>query len=181
MWSTIAPTVLFRDADMLLRGGAWNRGSASFSVHWPPKPFRLPDSNMLSMILRVQWQDRELWLMGDALGIQERDLLDLGDPPVSTSHRLLKPGHHGSASASDPAWLAALKPEVVVVTAGKNNRFGFPDPETLERYRAFHARATWIVGPVSGVKVDAVPGGWKASFGDGSEEWIRFGGQIHGD
>lgn len=173
-WPSQSPTSqpLSLDAVSVVRGDTWTRGAASFSVRWPPKPFRLTDPNMLSMILRIQWKDRELWLMGDALGLQERDLLDLGDPPFSTAHRLLKPGHHGSASASDPSWLAALRPDVVLVTAGKNNRFNFPDPESLERYRAVHVQATWIVGTASGVKVEAVSGGWEAEMGNGSKERV---------
>ena len=103
------------------------RGKAAFSVRWPPRPFALPDPNMVSLVLRVRWQDRELWLMGDALAPQERDLLDLGDPGPAP-HRLLKVGHHGSRNASDPAWIGALAPEVAIIPAGLRNRFEHPHP-----------------------------------------------------
>jgi competence protein ComEC len=104
--------------------------------------------------------------MGDALGIQERDLLDLGDPG-SFSHRLLKAGHHGSRNASEPAWVAALQPEVVVIPAGFRNRFEHPHAETLETFR--HLGLTpWITGPGSGVRVAAMAGGWRVDTGDGA-------------
>lgn len=150
----------------LLRADAWTRGRATFSVRWPPAPFALPDANGVSVVLRVTWRDRELWLMGDALGIQERDLMDLGEPgPLQ--HRLLKAGHHGSRNASDPAWVKALNPEVVLIPAGYRNRFEHPHPDTLETFR--HAGLSpWITGPACGVRVSAEEGGWHIDTGDGA-------------
>jgi competence protein ComEC len=121
---------------------------------------------MISVVLRVRWRDRELWLMGDALDIQERDLLDLGDPGPGTFHRLLKAGHHGSLSASDPVWIAALSPEVVLFTAGRHNRFNFPSGGTLNRFHEAGTRSLWISGACSGVKVEAAPEGWCPEFGN---------------
>jgi competence protein ComEC len=151
----------------LLRGDAWSRGQAVFSVRWPPRPFALPDANMVSAVLRVTWQDRELWLMGDALAVQERDLMDLGDPGPGL-HRLLKVGHHGSRNASDPAWIKALKPELAFIPAGLRNRFEHPHPETLETLRQ-EGVPWWITGPSSGVRASAVAGGWRIDTGDGAE------------
>ena len=155
------------DPSGLLRGDRWNRGEAEFCVRWPPRPFKLPDANMVSTVLRVRWRDRELWLMGDALAIQEQDLLDLGDPGPFP-HRLLKAGHHGSRNASDPAWVAALKPEVAIIPAGFRNRFEHPHPETLETFQRA-GTAAWITGPSCGVQVTAVEGGWSVATGDGAQ------------
>jgi competence protein ComEC len=156
----------------LLRGDEWNRGTARFSVRWPTAPFALPDENMVSLVLRVAWQDRELWLMGDALAIQERDLLSLGDPGQA-GHRLLKVGHHGSRNASDPAWVAALKPEVAIVPAGFRNRFDHPHAETLETFHQI-GLAPWVTGPCRGVRVTCVEGGWDIETGDGSRALTPF-------
>jgi competence protein ComEC len=150
----------------LLRGDAWSRGEAAFSVRWPPRPFALPDANMVSAVLRVDWRDRQLWLMGDALALQEQDLLDLGEPGPG-GHRLLKVGHHGSRNSSDPAWLAALGPEVTVISAGLRNRFEHPHPETLATLEAAGLQP-WITGPAKGVRVDAVAGGWRIETGEGA-------------
>jgi competence protein ComEC len=150
----------------LLRGDAWEHGTARFSVRWPTAPFALPDENMVSVVLRVQWQDRELWLMGDALAIQERDLLSLGEPGPG-AHRLLKVGHHGSRNASDPAWIGALKPEVAIIPAGLHNRFEHPHSETLATLHQAGLRG-WITGPSQGVRVSAVGGGWLIETGEGT-------------
>jgi len=79
------PWTLFRPVGdhtqgSLHRGDDWPVGQATVSVRWPAASFDLPDANMVSTVLRVRWQDRELWLMGDALRIQERDLMELGEP-----------------------------------------------------------------------------------------------------
>jgi len=197
-WSLYRPSA-GADPAGLLRGDAWNRGEAAFSVRWPARAFALPDANMISAVLRIHWRDRELWLMGDALAIQERDLLELGDPgadqaegnrllagtrdvppgaprmspgpsPGNTPcpHRLLKAGHHGSRNASDLAWVAALKPEVVIIPAGFHNRFEHPHAETLETFRR-EELTPWITGPSCGVRVAAVDGGWRIETGDGAQ------------
>jgi competence protein ComEC len=150
----------------LLRGDAWTRGEAVFCVRWPARAYALPDANMVSAVLQVRWRDRELWLMGDALAIQERDLLHLGDPG-DFPHRLLKAGHHGSRNASDPAWVAALQPEVAIIPAGFRNRFEHPHPETLETFRRAGLEP-WVTGPSCGVQVSAAKGGWAIACGDGS-------------
>ncbi len=143
------------------RGAIWTRGEATFRVRWPIKPFDLPDANMVSLVLEVAWRDRQLWLMGDALGIQERDLLELGDPGPG-SHRVLKAGHHGSRSSSDPAWIRALAPEQVLLTAGRRNRFGHPHTETLE---TLHGLPAHHVGEARGILLQALPTGWQVTPG----------------
>lgn len=164
-WEPFRP--LGADPVGLLRGDAWTHGQAAFSVRWPTTPLALPDANMVSTVLRVTWRDRELWLMGDALAIQERDLLGLGEPGPFR-HRLLKAGHHGSRTASDAAWVAALGPEVVIIPAGFPNRFEHPHPETLATFQR-QGLTPWITGPSRGVRVSALAAGWRIETGAGGE------------
>lgn len=160
--------------ESLRRGDAWSDGPLSFSTRWPPKPFILPDANMVSLVLRVRWENRELWLMGDALQLQERDLMDLGDPgPETTYHRALKVGHHGSRSSGDPAWLDALHPEVALITAGLHNRFEHPHRETLENLERLEIPFA-IVGQRRGVRLEAVDQGWRVEGGDGATTLLPF-------
>jgi beta-lactamase superfamily II metal-dependent hydrolase len=44
---------------------------------------------------------------------------------------VLKVGHHGSRTASSPAFLAATSPEVAIYMAGPGNMYGHPHQETL--------------------------------------------------
>ena len=52
---------------------------------------------------------------------------------------LLAP-HHGSAHSSSTEFIAAVRPRYVLFSTGYRNRFGFPRPEVIERYRAAGSR-----------------------------------------
>lgn len=58
------------------------------------------------------------------------------------NHRLdfLKVGHHGSKNASAMEFLEFFKPEVALISAGENNRYGHPSPEVLQRLGAAGTR-----------------------------------------
>ncbi len=53
---------------------------------------------------------------------------------------MLKSPHHGSASSSSEAFLDRASPEIVVISVGENNTYGFPDNEVLERYKKIGAK-----------------------------------------
>jgi len=159
IWSAFAPDGALSRAIEVRRGDEWHLGDAKFSVRWPPKPFRLSDPNMLSIVLRVNWNRHELWFMGDALGLQERDLIDLGEPGSWNGPRLLKAGHHGAATATSQRWIDALRPQTVLFTTEYPNRFGFPNPVVLNRCRNANANIL-ITGQSKGVKLKSETDGW---------------------
>jgi competence protein ComEC len=43
--------------------------------------------------------------------------------------------HHASATSSTAAWVAAVRPRIAVASVGRDNRYGFPRAEVVERYR----------------------------------------------
>jgi len=49
--------------------------------------------------------------------------------------RVLVAPHHGSRTSSTPAFLDAVGPKLILVAVGHANRFGFPHPEVVARYR----------------------------------------------
>lgn len=54
--------------------------------------------------------------------------------------RILKVGHHGSATSTATALLEAAKPEAAVISVGRGNRYGHPAPVVLERLEAHGVR-----------------------------------------
>ena len=53
---------------------------------------------------------------------------------------VVKVPHHGSPTSSSPALVAATRPALAVISLGRGNRFGFPGPSVVERWRAAGAR-----------------------------------------
>jgi competence protein ComEC len=54
--------------------------------------------------------------------------------------RVVKIPHHASLTSSTPAFIASLRPQIVIASAGRANHFGHPVPEVLDRYRSAGAQ-----------------------------------------
>ena len=76
----------------------------------------------------------DILITGDRDGFGERSLLRHADIPDVD---VLVAGHHGSKHATCEELLSAVRPEIVCISAGKDNSFGHPAPELLERLENF--------------------------------------------
>ncbi|MCR4642829.1 MAG: DNA internalization-related competence protein ComEC/Rec2, partial [Lachnospiraceae bacterium] len=97
------------------------------------------DVNAYSQILKVSFGDYCAVLTGDATAESEKEVLDriaAGEIPEIGKTDVLKLGHHGSHTSSSAEWLAYLKPRTTLISCGKNNRYGHPHKEVLERLAA---------------------------------------------
>jgi competence protein ComEC len=94
---------------------------------------RSSDPNPKSIVLMFEYQDYKVILTGDAEGaVAEPGIIhDYRNVPSFLRCHALKLGHHGSAAASSPAWLAATKPKMVFATGDK--RWGHPYCEAITR------------------------------------------------
>jgi competence protein ComEC len=97
----------------------------------PPDKTRQHD-NELSCVLRISIGDQHILLAGDIEKHSEQRLLNLHPDQLPAS--LLVVPHHGSASSSDAALIAAILPDYAVFTTGYRNRFGHPKPDIVQRY-----------------------------------------------
>jgi competence protein ComEC len=86
--------------------------------------------NNNSIVLSLSYGQVDFLFMGDAEKEAEGAMLVASDIPVPDVE-VLKVGHHGSRTASSPAFLAATSPEVAIYMAGTGNRYGHPHQETL--------------------------------------------------
>ena len=87
------------------------------------------DDNYGSMVVKVSDGPASFVTTGDAPSQEELDLLGQLDWHAEIIHF----GHHGSKTASSPAWLAAVHPVYGIVSCGRNNRYGHPHEQTLAR------------------------------------------------
>ena len=86
-----------------------------------------------SIVLRLSRGNINILLTGDVRNIGEKRILDsAGD---IKSH-ILKVGHHGDSNASTEAFLEMIKPEIAVISAGKDNKYAKPHEEALHRINA---------------------------------------------
>lgn len=76
-------------------------------------------------------------ITGDADAFVEKMLIRYQPIP---DIELLMVGHHGSKNSSCDEFLRAAAPELAVISAGANNSYGHPAPETLERLEALGAQ-----------------------------------------
>jgi competence protein ComEC len=92
------------------------------------------DTNDASVSLVLTYGDESVLLTGDLPSTHEGDLLQDVLPHNIT---IYKAGHHGSKYSSGDKLLSYIHPEYAVISAGKDNRYGHPNPETLGRLRIY--------------------------------------------
>jgi competence protein ComEC len=86
--------------------------------------------NDSSVVLRLSYGAFSLLLPGDSELAAEQAIVAGGAPLASL---VLKAGHHGARTSSNDFFLAAVQPQVVVISSGAGNTAGHPHPEVLER------------------------------------------------
>ncbi len=90
------------------------------------------NSNEQSVVLKLTYGDFDALLTGDIGTPTETALLESG---TLTDIELLKVGHHGSKYSSTVPFLDTIKPEISLISTGKNS-YGHPTPEAIERLKA---------------------------------------------
>jgi competence protein ComEC len=109
----------------------------------PGRPYRWSRSelNDSSLVVLATWGGRRALLTGDVEAPAQADLLELPDllgRPGLLEVELLTVPHHGSAT-TDPAFLAAVRPQVALISAGVDNRHGHPHPDIVATLEALGA------------------------------------------
>jgi competence protein ComEC len=107
------------------------------AIHSGGPRLKLDAINNQSLVLLFERDGRRALLTGDAGAPTETALLRHGRVPQAD---LLKVGHHGSRTATTPAFLAAVAPRAALLSCGRENRFGHPAPETLATLAAARTR-----------------------------------------
>jgi competence protein ComEC len=97
-------------------------------------------ANDNSLVLRFCLGQTCVLMPGDVERFGEEQLL-AGDVSKLRAD-VVKAAHHGSATSSAPAFVAATGARDVVLCTGLDNHFGFPAPAVVQRWRAAGAR-TW--------------------------------------
>lgn len=123
----------FPEAVPCIRGQEWDWDGVHFAILYPDASAPV-SGNDASCVLKVTAPGGRALLTGDIMKKSEKRLLEL-DAAELASELLVAP-HHGSNSSSTAPFVAAVSPGWVLFPVGYRNRWDFPKPEVVERYRS---------------------------------------------
>lgn len=121
-------------------------GSIKVRALGPPVE-RFKDGKMLphtgsdnnnSLVLKIEFEGVSFLFPGDIEAEAELELVRNRHDDLKST--VLLASHHGSAGSMTAEFLEAVRPRIVVFSAGRNNRFGFPTGKALDNTRRIGAR-----------------------------------------
>lgn len=117
--------------ELVGEGVRWKKGGLDFQYLAPEE--REYDGNDSSLVLLMSQNGLHFIFPGD--------LEEAGEGRLLRRYRdadfgrvVLKAGHHGSKTSSTEPFIEFMKPEFVVISAGRNSRYGHPHPDVTGRF-----------------------------------------------
>ncbi len=101
------------------------------TVLGPVEPFE--DYNNNSIVCKIEYKDFSMIFGGDS-SKEAEELLLRENKDLSAD--LMIVSHHGSSSSTTKAYLNAINPKYAIISCGKDNSYGHPHKETLEKLEA---------------------------------------------
>lgn len=120
-------------------------------ILFPDRDVSKVDSNLASVIARVVYGNTSFLLTGDSPKSIEKYI-------GGVKSNVLKIGHHGSRTSTDPNFLEKVDPEFAVISAGKDNRYGHPHKDVMDLLANVSVFATYDEGNIT-------------FFSDGEKVW----------
>lgn len=131
-----------------IAGNGWKNGDVTFQYIWPSETEY--EGNNDSLVLLMTAGNFTSLFTGDLE--EEGELALVKRYPQLKNIDLLKAGHHGSKTSSSESFVQQLHPTLTIFNAGKDNRYGHPHEEVVER---FHTRGlkTLTTGEVGTIEI----------------------------
>ena len=95
----------------------------------PGEGDELEPGNGASLVLDLSCGDFDMLLAGDVEGEGESLLMER----LEKTYEVLKAAHHGSRNSTCEDFLERAGPQAALISAGRDNRYGHPHQETLDR------------------------------------------------
>lgn len=103
------------------------------TVLHPVEGYRAEDANENSLVVSIEYEDFCGIFTGDATVESEREVIRYWEEYGCRPVQLLKVGHHGSSTSTSDAFLEYCRPQVAMISCGRNNRYGHPHEEVVDR------------------------------------------------
>lgn len=108
----------------------------AYTTLFPDRGISGLSHNDASIVGRLVYGDVSVMLTGDSTVKTEAFMLAVNKAEDLKSN-ILKVGHHGSRTSTLTAFVTAVDPDIAVISAGKNNRYGHPHQEIVDRLKSF--------------------------------------------
>ena len=89
--------------------------------------------NNNSLVIKVKFGSKSILFPGDIMSKAEKELVAIAGDDL-TSDILIAP-HHGSKTSNSNSFIDSVNPETVIFSSGWGNRYRFPHPSVLKKYR----------------------------------------------
>jgi competence protein ComEC len=97
-----------------------------------PNSSSYEDVNNYSIVIKVTFGNNTFMFDGDAKQLSETEMLNKG---FDVKADVLKVAHHGSSSSTSDEFLKKVNPKYAVISVGKDNDYGHPHKETMDRLK----------------------------------------------
>ncbi|HRY82284.1 MAG TPA: ComEC/Rec2 family competence protein [Candidatus Moranbacteria bacterium] len=91
------------------------------------------DTNTDSLVAKLNYGENSFLFTGDFPTEKDQDIFNSG---ADLSANVLRVAHHGSKYATSEEFLSEVSPTEAIISVGKNNSYGHPAPEILDRLKA---------------------------------------------
>jgi competence protein ComEC len=109
-----------------------NRTECMIEVLSPDSGIIYEDKNQASLVFCLKYGNASMLFTGDSDVYAESEYVRY----IEGEHiNILQCPHHGSKYSSSELLLDSIDPDITVISCSKNNVYGHPSPETLERLR----------------------------------------------
>ena len=118
------------------RGQVIELGAGAYlEVLSPDRNVTNVETNTGCVVTRLVYGKTSFMLSCDAPQAIEGYLVELDGARLQST--VMKPGHHGSKTATSPLWVGTVSPQYAVFSRGCNNKYGFPHAETVATLQKF--------------------------------------------
>lgn len=110
-------------------GTTYPLGSANIQILAPNSP-AYESENDYSIVVKITFGGSSVLITGDATQYSENEMLN---NQIGLNSDILVVGHHGSSSSTSSQFLNAVNPQYAVISCERNNSYGHPASDVLER------------------------------------------------
>lgn len=101
--------------------------------------------NNYSPIIKISYGHNSFLFTGDAEEEIEQEIITNN---FNLKSDVLKVAHHGSSTSTTKSFLDSVKPKIAVISVGKNNSYGHPTKDTLNKLKESKVYRTDINGNI---------------------------------